>query len=201
MKDPLSGVRNPGFVDPLRPGSSSPFPARPAAAPPPSGPVDGYVAGEVALVEARPPVAAVKAFPSSWEGSWSGPMTVWSPDGGSSQTSMSLRVGSDGEWTLQYEGQPPRPYRLVPVDPGKGHYLVDERNGIQIDAYLRGDTLYSQFDVQDSRVTALYRRTEEGLEVEMHTFGRAPGRSSGAGDVRVDAFALRAAQKAVLTRR
>lgn len=55
-----------------------------------------------------------------------------------------------------------RPYLLREVDRTSGHYLIDEDNGILLDAWWRGGTLFSSFSVMGSRLqTSLSLRGDE----------------------------------------
>lgn len=146
-------------------------------------------------------VAAPQAFPQAWQGRWKGNMAV-SGVPGKEKVGVELEIrphGQDGRasWTLRYEGMPDRQYELVPVRPEVGHYAIDERNGIQLDSYLEGNVLMSQFEVQRNRVTARYELDGDKILMEMNMFGREPVRETGHG-VRV--FGLGSLQRAVLTR-
>lgn len=45
-----------------------------------------------------------------------------------------------------------RPYEIRLIDAEKGHYVIDEHNGILLDSYLNGNCLYEQFAIDDSGI-------------------------------------------------
>ena len=108
-------------------------------------------------------------------------------------------------WTIVYgegERRQVRPYVLRPVDATTGHWVVDERNGILIDAYLSGDTLLSRFEVMGNVIDVQYRMRDGGLDTVLATYGKTAARSSG-GEGRipkVEAFGLRSVQSGRLTK-
>lgn len=144
--------------------------------------------------------AVAPAFPDGWAGRWKGTMSVTGVPG-TDQVGVELEISPrpDGRtgWSLRYEGQPERAYELVPVDPARGHYLVDEKNGILLDSYFEDGVLLSQFEVGQNRVTARYERQGDSLLLEMNVFGKEPVRESAMG---VRAFGLGSLQRAVLKR-
>ena len=57
-------------------------------------------------------------------------------------------------WQLIYgnKGEDNRPYLLRLVDSAKGHWQVDERNGIILDQYIVGNRFTSAFTVQTTTI-------------------------------------------------
>ncbi len=142
------------------------------------------------------------AFPQTWEGRWKGEMSVTGVPGTDRVgVELEIRPAPNGRhsWSLRYEGQPERPYEMVPVDPARGHYVVDEHNGILLDSYYQDGVLLSQFEVGQNRVTARYELEGDRLSLEMNMFGKDAVRESASGQ-RVLAFGLGSLQRAVLTR-
>ncbi|NRB49027.1 MAG: hypothetical protein HRU41_15230 [Saprospiraceae bacterium] len=45
-----------------------------------------------------------------------------------------------------------RPYDIRLIDAEKGHYVIDEHNGILLDSYLNGNCLYEQFAIDNSGI-------------------------------------------------
>lgn len=172
------------------------FPApRPAARPDgfqPSGGPDFVPPTRAQLLRAVAP-----SFPDSWSGRWRGTLTV--SNGPEVGVELEITPRPDGRtgWSLRYQGQPERAYELVPVDPARGHYLVDEKNGILLDSYYEDGVLLSQFEVGQNRVTARYQRQGDRLLLEMNMFGKEPVRASAMG---VRAFGLGSLQRAILTK-
>lgn len=118
---------------------------------------------------AAKPVAAVKpaGLPPEWIGHFRGPSQVIAPGRPPLDFTMELIVAptaTEGEytWTIIYDGaqaKQTRPYKLVTRDAAKGHFAVDEGNGIVLDCRLFGSTFYGQFEISGSRIT-----TRESLE-------------------------------------
>lgn len=157
-------------------------------------------------------VSAAADFPAAWMGDWSGVLYIHHPGTDSSmKVPMELRLHpleAAGRWAWQLvyglgEEQQVRAYELVAVAPEQGHYLIDEKNSILLDAYLLGGTLATQFVVGDSRLDTFYRLQGDTLVFEILVAEQeAARRSGGKGEVpRVRSHALRARHHAVLRRR
>lgn len=171
---------------------------------------------KVAVVEppaappAEPPAVIKPAedtrFPSGWIGAWRGPLQIEIAGKPPQTMAMELHITpleAPGRWTFRivYNGEP-RDYVLLAVDAGKGLYQVDEQNSIVVDAKLVGDTLLSQFSVQDNFVQARYHRIGAALEFEILMVSwKTPNKTGGANGVpEVQSFPLRVVQRATLTR-
>jgi hypothetical protein len=150
-------------------------------------------------------------FASTWEGVWKGPCTVWRDGKVAMDFPMELHVAPIGEgrsgwtWRVVYgegEKRQVRPYELLPVDGEPGHFVVDEKNGIVIDAYLERDALHSRFWVADNVIEATYAREGDAMVVALKTYGAKPVRLSGGekGIPPVASYGLRAVQRATLER-
>lgn len=142
--------------------------------------------------------AVASPFPQGWVGRWVGEMSVTGVPGTDKvgvELDIQPREQGKYSWSLRYQGQPERPYELVPVDPSRGHYLVDEKNGILIDSYYQDGVLTSQFEVGRNRITARYELEGDELKLEMQSFGKEPVRESAHG---VKAFPLGSLQRATL---
>lgn len=152
-------------------------------------------------VPRAPRQAAPEAlFPDTFVGSWKGELEVSTMPKPIGMTLDVQKVPGTPRytWTIRYEGQPARPYELVPVDPPRGQWAIDEKNGIVLDSFVANGKLLSQFDVATNRVTSRYELTPEGnLELEMSMFSRQPLASTGHG---VETFKLVNFQRAVLHR-
>ena len=75
------------------------------------------------------------------------------------------------QWTIVYEGaqgRNERLYTLVAKDPDKGQFVVDENNGITMEATLIGDTLSEHFVVEGQRVWTTSRLVQTSLGKEIH---------------------------------
>jgi hypothetical protein len=64
-----------------------------------------------------------------------------------------------------------RQYNLFEKDIAKGEYLVDENNGILLDAKLIDNTIFSMFEVQGSILTTTERFYKDSMDFEI-TFAK-----------------------------
>jgi hypothetical protein len=131
-------------------------------------------------------------FPVCFVGHWKGQLQ-WLVAGKPAQTfTMQLKVqptDSAGTYTWQIiygeQGQDNRPYLLKPVDMAKGHWVIDERNGIVLDSYLHGQALQGVFTVQGNTILSNYRLENGKLQVEFFTLKLGDKKTSGQGTAEV----------------
>ncbi|MBX2873647.1 MAG: hypothetical protein KTR30_16145 [Saprospiraceae bacterium] len=73
-----------------------------------------------------------------------------------------------------------RPYDIRLIDAEKGHYVIDEHNGILLDSYLNGNCLYEQFAIDNSGIigTTCFL-PEDRLSYELIPINMEPTRISG----------------------
>lgn len=133
--------------------------------------------------------AVAPAFPADWCGRWTGTLT---PLGESKvgPVTMTLEIApiADGRWswTIIYEGavgRQVRPYELVAVDAAAGRFAIDEKNGIVIPISFFEGTIYSTFEVMDTRVelreTMVGSGADAAIAVEMATVAVAESTVTG----------------------
>jgi len=60
-----------------------------------------------------------------------------------------------------------RNYNLITKDANKGEYIVDENNGILLDAKQVDNTLYSMFEVQNNLITTTERFYKDAMDFEI----------------------------------
>ena len=60
-----------------------------------------------------------------------------------------------------------RKYNLIEKDVAKGAYIVDENNGILLDAKLVDNTLYCMFEVQNNLITTTERFYKDAMDFEI----------------------------------
>ena len=60
-----------------------------------------------------------------------------------------------------------RKYNLITKDASKGEYIVDENNGILLDAKLIDYTIYSMFEVNESIITTTERFYNDAMDFEI----------------------------------
>lgn len=129
------------------------------------------------------------AFPESWSGNWKGTLEIFNGKGKVNAVEMTVEIhkidtSKEGRYTfgLVYgsKEQDWRPYELVPVEPAKGVWKVDEKNSIAMESYLFGPKLLCWFTVQGSRILCTYEKTGDttmvfevvsGMETAVSTTG------------------------------
>ena len=149
---------------------------------------------------------------SKFTGHWEGEL-VWSKAGSKVVQRVKMQIiirpaDTLGQYTWQIiygdKGEDNRPYLLKPVDTAKGHWIIDERNGIMIDQYWLGNRFSSVFTVQNSMIHDSYWIENDQLIAEFYGISTAPVTTSGAGteDVpTVNSYAIRTYQKAILKKK
>lgn len=153
------------------------------------------------------------SFPESWEGKWQGQLNIFSQNGHAQNIPMQLWIlGIDSTtwtWTIIYgedieKGK--RDYELKVVDKNKGHYQIDEKNSIVLDAYYIGGTLYEKFSVMGSMLQVSTRKESNNLIIEIQSGSEENFSTSGGSIIGKDtipivrSFQIRHVQKAVLSR-
>ena len=108
-------------------------------------------------------------------------------------------------WQIIYgvKGEDNRPYILKPVDTAKGHWQIDERNGIIIDQYFVGNRFTSAFTVQTTTIVDSYWREGNNLIAEFHSLSAKSVSTTGNGtdeSPKVESFGVKSYQRAVLKR-
>jgi hypothetical protein len=146
-----------------------------------------------------------------WHGTWEGHCTSLRQSAPPQEFAMSLvvlpREGSESvTWKTTYRmdgGQDEvRDYLLLPTST-PGRFVVDERNGIQLDTFLVEDTLYQNFFLPGSgtALVARWQRQQDRLELEIPGWYVASGSTThGPGGVSVTSFPLTSIQRCSLAR-
>lgn len=156
-------------------------------------------------------LAQGSSFPQDFLGHWKGTLLWYSGATKEPQTVMMQLIikptdsANTYTWQLIYgdKEQDNRPYILKPVDTAKGHWQVDERNGIVLDQYFVGGRFTSAFTVQSTTIVDSYWREGEKLVVEFHSLSAKPVATTGNGtddSPKVDSYAMKGFQRAVLKR-
>jgi hypothetical protein len=160
--------------------------------------------------EASAQDAQALSFPRDFSGHWTGVLR-WFPSDKPVQTvEMQLIIqplDTPGRysWRMVYgkPGQDERPYTLMAVDSTRGHWVVDEHNGILLDGYWRGNRYTSVFSVQGTVITEVMWIENGALQVEFITYGENPVRESGGSSAEIPSaksFPIRGYQRATLYR-
>ena len=108
-------------------------------------------------------------------------------------------------WHLIYgeENKDSRPYILKPLDTVKGHWLLDELNGILIDHYYVAGRMSSAFTVINSTIINNTWREGDKLIVEFYGLTAKPVSTTGKNtdeSPTVNSYGVRTYQRAELTK-
>lgn len=151
------------------------------------------------------------SFPQSWVGNWKGELSWFAQPGENPrQVNMELRIQpSDSahrfSWQIIYgnANEDNRPYTLIAKDSSKGHWVIDEHNGIVLDQYWIAGKLSGAFTVMNSTIINNYWMEEGKLHVEFYSISAKPVSTTGKGDKDspfVNSYQVKSYQKAVLVR-
>lgn len=149
-------------------------------------------------------------FPQDFIGKWKGTLQ-WFRTGNPQpqQVNMELYIlpskdtAGQYSWHLIY-GSPnadSRPYVLKAIDSAKGHWVIDEVNGIILDQYWVGNRFSGSFTVQTSTIVNSYFIENGQMIVEFISYGAKPLATTGKGNEDspfVDSYSVKAFQRAVL---
>lgn len=114
-------------------------------------------------------------FPDDWLGFWGGDLDIYDQMGLKQSLPMALDnsitdVSGTYTWAIIYGSDSiagRRDYLLKEIDKSKGHYIVDEKNGILLDAYFIDNELISVFEVMGNTLTSVYKREGNTLVFEI----------------------------------
>ncbi len=148
-------------------------------------------------------------FPGSWLGNWKGELQ-WYQSHGKEPRKIQMqltisRLDSLYTWQLSYgtDGNDHRPYILVAKDTAKGHWQIDEKNGIVLDMYYIANRLTGMFKVGNSSILNTYYMENGSLVAEFYSVTAKPIANTGKGtedSPAVETFGIQSYQRAVLTR-
>ncbi|TAK39294.1 MAG: hypothetical protein EPO28_10875 [Saprospiraceae bacterium] len=130
---------------------------------------------------------AQKDFPASWAGEWKGTLEIFNASGKVQELPMELHIqpvdsSENYTWTIIYgedkvAGR--RPYELVPVEPAKGLYKINEKNSIAMEGYLLGGKFFQWFEVSGSVLFTSTALVGEELVWEIVVSSTEPVSSTG----------------------
>lgn len=155
--------------------------------------------------------AHAQRFPADFVGYWKGEINWYQQGKEESKTiPMQLRIRATdtiGQFTWQIiygdKDTDNRPYVLKPVDTTKGHWVVDERNGIFLDQFWIGNKLSGVFSVNGSTIFNSYWLENGQLYVEYASVPVKPLARTGDGTDSspfVDSYNIKSIQRGVLKR-
>jgi hypothetical protein len=106
-------------------------------------------------------------------------------------------------WQIIYgdAGKDNRPYILKPIDTAKGHWVVDEMDGIMLDSYVHGNSLHGAFTVQGNTIVDNYVIENGKMRVEFFSIKLWDKKQSGKGTEEtpfVDSYKISSYQTGVL---
>ncbi len=134
-------------------------------------------------------------FPDAYVGYWRGDLNIYKGD----SVVQTIRFGLDVlpadsgryDWIITYypkrtknDTADPidyRPYTLLPIDTTKGHWAIDEGNGIVIDMWVTGNKVTSLFSVMGSMIQISYWREGDELMMELFSYPEKEDSKSGKG--------------------
>ncbi len=150
-------------------------------------------------------------FPGKWLGRWKGELSWFA--GNSSEArkvNMELHIRPTDSthrysWQIMYgsAAEDNRPYLLIAKDAAKGHWVIDENNGIVLDQYWVANKFSGAFTVQNSTIVNSYWLEGDELHVEFYSISAKPVAVTGKGtedSPSVSSFQVKSYQKAVLLR-
>jgi hypothetical protein len=130
-------------------------------------------------------------FPTAWAGRWVGELvTVSPPDSVRNRVPVVRDIppepqGTAWTWRTVFNGDTVngvRPYRLLVRDAARGRYVVDEGNGLELDATWVAGTLISVFQVGGRVLESREEVRGDTLVQELIWWSATPsGRMRGAG--------------------
>jgi len=153
----------------------------------------------------------VDNFPEDWLGIWKGQLVISKPNGDTTQIPMQLHLLENDtlkngwDWTIIYGAdvkKGTRAYTLYKKDKANGHYVIDENNGIVLDAYYLGNTLYSRFSVMGSLLTSMETRQGNTMTYTIISGKEKPINTTGGQDdiPEVGSYNIVVEQQAILRR-
>lgn len=126
-------------------------------------------------------------FPDAYVGYWRGNLNIYK----GSSVVQTVKFGLDVfpadsgryDWIMTYgdSGQDRRVYTLVPIDAEKGHWAIDENNGIVIDLYATGSKVTSLFSVMGNTIQISYWLEEGEMVMELFAYPEKENSTTGKG--------------------
>ena len=127
-------------------------------------------------------------FPTDFVGNWKGKLQWMVAGKPTKDFTMQLKIqpadtAGQYTWQIKYgdDGTDDRPYLLKPVDTTKGHWIIDERDGIILDSYVHGNSIHGAFTVQGNTIVDNYTIENGKLLVEFFTVKLSEKNISGKG--------------------
>jgi hypothetical protein len=172
--------------------------------------------GIFGLVAFRNVAFGQKPFPTAWLGEWHGTLEIFGAKGKVQSLPMELHlhpidsIAGGYTFTIVYGEDKEagrRPYHLLTLDAATGRYLLDERNGIRMEAYFVNGKLIQWFEVQGALLYTSVEKVGRRLVWEIVSGSSKPVSTTGGGIAEgeeippVQAYPVSGLQRAVLKRR
>lgn len=149
------------------------------------------------------------SFPKDWIGNWKGELLWYKGHSPEPQAvKMELRIQPTDSahkftWHMVYgsPSQDSRPYILMAKDTTKGHWVIDENNGIVLDQFFLANKFCGAFTVQSSTIINNYWIAGGKLHIEFYNILAKPIATTGKGtddSPSVNSYQVRSYQYAVL---
>jgi hypothetical protein len=148
-------------------------------------------------------------FPDEFIGNWQGDL-LWYKQGNQQPQKIFMQLYiSPIEKTINYtwhitydkKSENKRPYVLKPVDTNKGHWIIDEMNGIILDQYFVGEKFCSAFSVSNTAIINCYWVENGKMVAEFLSYdNQAVNTTGGSSDdiPSVKSYSIKSYQKAEL---
>lgn len=117
-------------------------------------------------------------FPDDWFGYWTGDLNIYNSKGLKQVVPMALDLSKTDtiglyNWAIIYGSDSTaqkRNYQLKEIDKSNGHYVIDEKNGIFLDAYYLNNDLISIFEVMGNSLITSYSLNDNQItfDIKMH---------------------------------
>jgi hypothetical protein len=150
-------------------------------------------------------------FPKNWIGNYQGELQIYSVDSIKMTAQMKLQISQKTDslynWTIIYNingKKDIRSYELQIIDIKQGHYIIDEKNSIKIDAFYHNKIFTSFFKVMDSYIVASYTKKDNTIIFEIISASNKKTTTTGNTNVNeekipeVTTYFVKGRQKAVL---
>jgi hypothetical protein len=153
-------------------------------------------------------------FPKCFIGNWKGTMQWMIAGKPTRPFTMRLNIQQSdtaGQYTWQIiygDSSTPlridnRPYILKPIDTAKGHWIIDENDGIILDSYVHGNSIHGAFTVQGNTIIDNYSIEDGKMRVEFFSIKLDDKKQSGKGTAEtpfVDSYLISSYQTGWLTK-
>ena len=155
--------------------------------------------------------SGVSQINDAWLGIWKGELVILNDAGTDKMSSvhMELHISKTDSvniynWRIIYRdsSKEDRKYLLRIVDKSKGKYIIDEKDGIMLEANLFESTLVSRFEVTGTLLDVSYKLDDDKIVFEVITSQLKPTSTtkSNVDQVEVNSYTVTNIQKAYLFR-